>query len=181
MIVKEGKIIDAKTGKIKDAKTGKIIDGKIGKIINGKMGNDINTPSDVYYIENMGDCLFPLLPTSDKELYITYVALKAISTFNIPDTPETTLSIDVKNRKIDLLLDGWEFRAYFGIRLRTTGIKLLRTSYAGMTNKDLQTSINYMKGIQKNLQLVEDILKADNNRPLSDYPYIPKYNEDGWK
>ena len=122
------------------------------------------------------------LPTNEKDLFLMYLMLHAIKKLNSKGILGTARLYHVDSRGIfSISLMGWDFRAYFRLRIKTKDFVLVRTSFGGMTHTKLHESKEYVKDIQKCLVFVEKFLTSQSKMNMKKYPYLPKYNEEGWK
>ena len=122
------------------------------------------------------------LPSNEKDLFLTYLMLHAIKKLNSKGMRGITRLKNVDGRGIfSIALMGWGFAAYFRLRIKTRDFVLVRTSFGGVTNTRLHESKEFVKDIQKCLVFVEKFLTSQSEMNMKKYPYLPKYNEKGWK
>jgi len=157
-----------------DLNTGKLI-GKEDAKSHLYMGFDPGKKKD--YIING----WSYRPKTPKGEFLFYVALNAIK--NIPrpkDVGSIIISIDSRNSKLTLNFRGYTVRAHMRLRIRTTDFKLVRVSVDSMHGKLNELSVE-ADMLAKVLKYINTILSKQKPMKLENYPYVPKYNEKGWK
>ena len=119
-------------------------------------------------------------PVTDAERWVYMIALHALS--GAKKMPYAmVVSIDAKNRRFMLGFASSSVRVYFRIRISTNDFVIDHFTVDGLNTREIGAVELREKVLRTCLQYVKKFVSSQKKMNTKKYPYVPKYNEVGWK